>query len=318
MRLIVLFVVVAVLVGTLGGYITGAQVTRTERDVFQTFVGHIERSDSGSGHTALVFVCNGRTLARYDVDSGHVVASSLSTAELAKIRAEGTKPSIYDRAADALVGSVTGGTAIAFGKPLVKAARSKENIKYFIPSIIGGITGFYFGYELAIANELSCHDDEVLNLSKSGEPWALAAKDIASRQRLGPSGGVKQEGTKGGLSRQPPYARRNDSSDDASKSDDIPTEEELNASVDEEAVAESVDKDLKNNQITSATFHKLDALGKGSIVKPAKEDLFWWRVISVYIPVVVLICAAIFAGYILARQTGSAVRRARTRKAEGQ
>jgi hypothetical protein len=318
MRLIVLFVLVAVLVGTLGGYITGAQVTRSEEDIFRTFVEHIERADSGSGRTALVFDCNGKRLARYDVDSGQVVASSLSAAELEKIRAERTKPSIYDRAVDGVVGSITGGTAVAFGKPLVRAVKSKENIKYAIPAFIAGITGFYLGYEIAITNELSCHDQQVLNLSKSEESWKLAAKEIVSRQSLAPSTGVKPEAKKNGSASQPPYATRNDTPADTSKPEDIPTEEELNASVDEDAVAESVDKDLKTDQITSTTFHNLDALGKGSIVKPAKEDSFWWRVISVYIPVFVLICAAVFAGYILARQTGSAVRRARTRRAGGQ
>lgn len=62
-----------------------------------------------------------------------------------------------------------------------------------------------------------------------------------------------------------------------------------------------IGNDLSKGQVSSVTFQKLKALGKGDMPKLPTESSFGWKLLSVYIPVILGIGAAILTGYMLLR-----------------
>lgn len=265
MKIILAIVAACVLVGTLAGYLVGRNLT--EEPIFETLVSNVTVVQGANNKFTFNYVCNGRSLVSYDVDSKKTFSAGISDdelSELAKGWERNNNKKAYQRAYDLVLGFVTGGGAVRFARPLMTIVRSREANQYAVPGVLGGLSGFYLGYSISTRLVPSCDSPLPLLLSQRAATWKFVERKVADRYFLQVMGKTA-------------FSEGNEVEDLAGK-----------------ALAR-----MNDGQFDSQTFLILASIAKYA---PQEQPFSWFSsdlIIGVYFPVAVLLGVAIGAGVLL-------------------
>ena len=280
MRWAIFILFICVFAGTTAGYLVGSNLS--DKRGVGTILANTQVARVGDNKFALNYVCHDQVLVSFDVDSDKLLSRSLSPKEFVEflLKNKNYSDSNYKRVYDSIITFTMGGGAIKFARPLVTTLKSKENTKYTVPGMIGALSGFYLGFELATRVLPPCEDPGVVSLVQDPNIWVLLKQSIASQFVLQEMllSVVQLDTKRKGF---------------------------------EEAIM-----DVTNKKVTSQTFAKLFEIS--AYTPPTNEPDPWYsaeRVLTIYVPVGILIVGAGFAAFLIAQQLQKqAARRAARRK----
>jgi hypothetical protein len=280
--IIVLICALCLLGGTTAGYVLGSHVLSPDSALTPIIANtRIEQLGGNGDRFVLNYVCKGKVLASFDIDSNKVISAKPAASEIIsriRERAKKGKETEYQRLYDTTVAFfVGGGVAARFGKPLLTAMKSRDNSRYTVSGIIAGISGFYLGFSLAAARGIPCDDYEPVLLAQEPEVWKVIEHSLASLHYLETLGRS--------------IAGSRTINDDELK---------------------KISTDIENGAITSEIFRKLSPNFTPPISN--SESLFSFdRVVAVYIPVVILFSFAVLAAILIGRYVDGQVKARKAR-----
>ena len=175
--------ILIVLGGTATGYVAGFNLSRTNE--YATILLHIRPMAAGKGKYILDYECDDKLISSFDVDSQKIISGRLSNSELSeidKISRERANSSFFslDFIKSGL-GVTIGGATISFGRPIYNAikgqivlvTKDKQLTKYSVPALVGALSGFYLGFEVATRNIPPCDRGELLAAMQEDIGWLL-------------------------------------------------------------------------------------------------------------------------------------------------
>ena len=275
MKIVVAIIAICVGIGTLAGYLVGKHLMVSP--ILEAIISHVEVVPKEDGKVLLNFNCNGAILASYDVDEKKLVSPALSTKEILALGREGrlSKESDYQRIYDRILGFVTGGGAVRIAKPVWSIIKERENDKYTIPGLLGGLSGFFLGYSIATVQVPSCNSAVVVLMAQQADMWDPLARTVASRYLL---------------------------------------QEMALFNVSESKVSE-VSERMNHNQIDSHTFAIMESVEKYTPPQEEKTSWFSVEmIIEVYFPCLIL-CLLAWAAAVLFIRRSARLERAREDRA---
>jgi hypothetical protein len=254
MKLVLVLIGICVAVATAAGYWVGSELLGNP--LYETIIAHVVIAPAESGKFALNYICDGKVLASYDVDSEKIVSPALSPEDIVTLNAESqkTNPVLYRRVYDGVIGFVTGGGAVRFARPVITILKSRGKDRHTIPSVIGALSGFYLGYAAATRHVPHCDNALAILTTQSPKAWKVLKGLIASRYL---------------------------------------TQVMLLSKAPESSIAEAT-KMIANKQVNSQTFAILASIDK--YVPPEVQQSSWYSlstIMEVYFPALVLCCLAV-------------------------
>jgi len=277
MKLVLLIVAIVTPLCVWAGYRTGSEVTQDP--IIEPILANTQIKELGSNEYVLNFSCHGQALASFDVDKNKLISEKMTDDQIAKVwkRHIGA----YQRIYDSVLGFAAGGGLMKYAKPALSFFKAKQNSKYTIPAMIGGLSGFYLGYELAVRNQFDCSDLVVVRFSQKDDIWREIVKPSIARRYL-----LQVIGSSG-------------------SSADLDSTE-----------LKEIHQAIADNKIDSKTFVKLETFE--SYIQPTQSPVSWFSfdlIIGLWIPVAMLIAAAVVSGILLSELLARRIRARRGKAA---
>lgn len=283
MKFLFLLLAIVTPLGVWAGYSVGS---RTPQDAVLEALVSNTKIVPGAGKTyVLNYECEGKVIATFDVDTNKVITAKMTDSEVFSqsrfAKKKNREKNQYQRVYDIVVGFVTGGGAMKFGKPVFTILKAKENSKYTIPAAIGALSGFYLGYELAVRDRLVCEDFRVVIMTQDEEFWRDWLKGAVASVYL--------------LQEVSLFVKESDSK----TADDI----------------RDIRKSIEDKKVDSTTFAKLQAVA--AYVQPQQSFDGWLTfelIMAVYFPVAALLGGAVGLGVMLSDYLAKQVAKRRGRR----
>jgi hypothetical protein len=282
MRLAIIVVIISVIAGTTIGYLVGSNLP-TNREA-SVILANTRLERIRDDKFVMNYVCNGRVLASFDVDTDALVSTRLAAKEIDDFATQSANRSRYQRIYDVVIGALTGGGALKWGRPLVTTLKAKDNAKYTVPGMIGALTGFYLGYSLATINLGDCYNPLTVSLVQEPKIWLFFKGQLASDFLLQVIGQSVMAPSQDGPS--------------------------------ENAVAQSM-RDITEHKVNSQTFSRLFAIA--TYIPPPNEPTHWYSfdlIVTVYVPVAILVIGAIFAAFLITQRVEAQRQKAHAKNKE--